>query len=486
MPLPREFSYRWKYVALLSALMTTALAGGLSAQPAPDAPFAARRSDAWKVIGPGGGGAQFNPTISPLDPKRVFVNTDMTGAFASDDGGNSWRMFNLRGVVRFFVCDPVSPNLVYAKTIGLWRSTNGGRTWNLVHPAPSNVKKVVALGDHAAERIVTKDGSSEDIDALAVDPADSRTLYAAMNYRERWVLSISTDWGGTWKEAGTLPAGTRKVYVDPKSPPEDRTLYAIGTNSVSMRKAGGWSHYQGPEGVKAFNGVSAGFQTDGGKLVIYCVAGRFWRGGSNGVTGIYKSGDGGETWQKIDEGLLAMALNGTQPPEWRAVATCLSQPNIVYVSYKNLSVGPSPDENYLGVAKTVDGGKTWKLIWKDSNNQAGANIRDAWINARFGPEWGENPFDLEVAATNPDICFGTDFGRTIRTVDGGKTWEGVYSRKMAHGAWSTAGIDVTTCYWVHFDPFESSRMFISYTDIGLFLSEDGGRSWESASKYGIP
>jgi photosystem II stability/assembly factor-like uncharacterized protein len=44
---------------------------------------------------------------------------------------------------------------------------------------------------------------------------------------------------------------------------------------------------------------------------------------------------------------------------------------------------------------------------------------------------------------------------------------------------------VTTAYGVHQDPFDPKRLFISYTDIGLFRSEDGGESWTISSE-GIP
>ena len=47
------------------------------------------------------------------------------------------------------------------------------------------------------------------------------------------------------------------------------------------------------------------------------------------------------------------------------------------------------------------------------------------------------------------------------------------------------GLDVTTAYGVHFDPFDPKRMFISYTDIGLFRSENAGASWFSAGQ-GVP
>src|SRR5881296_4362680 len=74
----------------------------------------------FKIIGPGGGGAMFHPTISPHNPNTVLVSCDMTGAYITHDGGKSWRMFNLRGVVEFFVFDPLDANTLYAQSVGLW------------------------------------------------------------------------------------------------------------------------------------------------------------------------------------------------------------------------------------------------------------------------------------------------------------------------------------------------------------------------------
>jgi photosystem II stability/assembly factor-like uncharacterized protein len=51
--------------------------------------------------------------------------------------------------------------------------------------------------------------------------------------------------------------------------------------------------------------------------------------------------------------------------------------------------------------------------------------------------------------------------------------------------WTSTGLNVTTNYGVHFDPFDAIREFITYTDIGLFRSEDGGQSWQS-STAGVP
>src|SRR5438046_8827395 len=61
----------------------------------------------FRVMGPGGGGAMFHPTISPHDLNTVLVGCDMTGAYITHDGGKSWRMFNLRGVAQFFLFVPL-------------------------------------------------------------------------------------------------------------------------------------------------------------------------------------------------------------------------------------------------------------------------------------------------------------------------------------------------------------------------------------------
>src|SRR5207253_10304888 len=133
----------------------------------------------FKVIGPGGGGAMFHPTISPHDPNTVLISCDMTGSYITHDAGQSWRMFNLRGVVRLFVFDPINPKIIYAQATGLWRSADGGETWNLLYPEPSTVKEVVMRSDHADEILVAGPDPLGTIVALAVDPADSRVLYVA-------------------------------------------------------------------------------------------------------------------------------------------------------------------------------------------------------------------------------------------------------------------------------------------------------------------
>jgi photosystem II stability/assembly factor-like uncharacterized protein len=83
------------------------------------------------------------------------------------------------------------------------------------------------------------------------------------------------------------------------------------------------------------------------------------------------------------------------------------------------------------------------------------------------------------------VCYATDDGRIVKTSDGGKTWQAIYSRQMPDGGWTTTGLDVTTSFGVHFDPFDFKRILIGHSDIGLFRSENGGKSWFS-STTGVP
>jgi len=145
------------------------------------------------------------------------------------------------------------------------------------------------------------------------------------------------------------------------------------------------------------------------------------------------------------------------------------------VSYSGLR---APIRATDGVARTVDGGRHWTPVW--------LNVSDAWLTERFNAGWVGNPLGLAVAPGTPDVVYTTDYGRTLRTLDGGVSWQAVYSTRAVDGGWTTNGLDVTTSYGVHFDPFDPQHMFISYTDIGLFASDNGGASWYSATRGGVP
>ncbi len=419
----------------------------------------AQRPGDFRIIGPGGGGAMFHPTISPHDTDVVLIACDMTGSYITYDGGETWRMFNLRGVVDFFVFDPLNPKTIYAHATALWRSTDGGERWNLVYPSPSTVKSVRMNSDHADETILADPDPLGTISAMAIDPADSNVLFVTAGNRQNPSLFVSRDYGKTWRKQADLPAPAGHIWIDPHSPPGARTLYVAGAQAVAVVSSSEVRKFALPI---AASDISLGFGAEG-QATIYMTAEK----------GVFVSGDGGFTWRRSD-------LPG-QAAKVRAIATSLRHPEIAYVSYDHLKLN---GKSWIGVAKTTNSGRDWQLVWKESDEPA-ENVHDNWITERFGPGWGENPLALTVAQQDPKVAYGTDFGRAMRTSDAGATWVAQYSRRVDGAGWTSRGLDVTTSYGIHLDPFDSKRQFITYTDIGLFRSEDGGASWTSSTS-GVP
>src|ERR1700756_4291062 len=222
----------------------------------------ALRPGHFQVIGPGGGGAMFHPTVSPHDLNTVLVNCDMTGVYITHDGGKSWRMFNLRGVIQFFVFDPVDKNVVYAKATGLWRSDDNGATWRLVYPKPSTIKRIKMSSDHADEALFAEpDPLGGEVMALAIDPADSKELYVAAGDKKKQnaALFVSHDTGGSWTREADLPGIVRKIWVDPASAANARTLFIGGPGFMAKRTPSGTQRIVGPA-AKRLTDISAGFR----------------------------------------------------------------------------------------------------------------------------------------------------------------------------------------------------------------------------------
>ncbi len=433
---------------------------------------AASRPGNFTVIGPGGGGSFYNPTINPSDPNTVLVSSDMTGSYITHDGGRSWRMFNLRGVSNFFAFDPRAPHTIYADTIGLWRSTNNGATWNLIYPDPATITGLKTDSDSAGVEILAQPDPLGRLTAFAVDPADSHTLYAAAEKQGESALFVSRDYGKSWRKQASLPEAARNLWVDPHSPLHSRKIiltgvsFAVVANGSHIRKielpgspADRTSSY--PYMQSRF--TSAGF-TSTGNPILYAIS----------STGGSVSRDGGDTWQ-------ALSIPGTGA-SLDAIATSLHHPETAYLSFQHLDLD---GQTWRGVMKTVDSGRTWKFVWKASRTTSASNFHGGWLMERFGTGWDENPEMLGAANQDPNLVYATDSGRVIATTDGGKDWYAKYSRRVPGGGWTTTGLDPTTNYGIFFDPFNSQHQFIAYTDIGLFSSNDGGKSWESAS-YGIP
>jgi len=140
-------------------LLAAAAAGAAAvlAPPEPLGPTRPVRLDAWRIVGPGGGGTTRRPAVSPHDPRVVVIACDMSGAYITTDGGASWRMFNLGSVPTAFAFGPKSPATLYAGAEGLYKSEDAGRTWRLVLPDPAQKTFERSIGDHGDRVFFTDD-----------------------------------------------------------------------------------------------------------------------------------------------------------------------------------------------------------------------------------------------------------------------------------------------------------------------------------------
>jgi BNR/Asp-box repeat protein len=464
---------------------------------------AAPRLDAWRILGPGGGGTFYHPAVSPHDPRLVVETTDMTSGYVSTDGGESWRLFQLGGSPLVFAFDPVSPSVIYAANAALWRSEDGARTWRLVFPSPERNTVTHHWSDHG-DTVYTTDeplypsGRYARIHAVGVDPSDPRQLLLALSSRKvgppgttpesDTAILESRDRGRRWERRGSLGQGRALVLWIEK----DGLARVLATDGAWEGSSGGWQHFAPPSGAR-FDSGSFGRDASSGRTLVYATS----PFGPNGTGGLHVSEDGGRTWRTSGRELAALSFGTTRGEAWGPAAT--SRPMlypvsasaghglVAYVGLRGLRHAEGGPK-FNGIARTADGGMTWTIVHEEADRPS-ANLRGSWVEERALEDgysvWFDAPTDLGVGPEDPDVCFATDLFRTYRTTDGGKTWAQLNSVSRGDDAWVSRGLDVTTTYGVHFDPFDSRRVFVSTTDIGLFRSDDGGASWIDSSR-GVP
>ena len=172
--------------------------------------------------------------------------------------------------------------------------------------------------------------------------------------------------------------------------------------------------------------------------------------------GIWKSVDGGETWE------FAGLEDSRQVPRVRIHP---KDPNIVFVAALGHASGPNQQR---GVFRTTDGGENWKRVLF-ANDEAGAIdliIDPSNPRVVYASTWRvkRNHFSLES---------GGEGSALWKSTDGGDTWTDI-SRNKGLPQKSTLGIIGITV-----SPVDSNRLWamVEANDGGLFRSDDAGKTW---------
>lgn len=445
----------------------------------------------WKKLGPGGGGSTFIPTFSYTDPSNFVIRCDMTGAYVTTNGGLSYSQVNFPNGSTSFAYDPSDSKVLYVGSASLHVSRDGGRSWERIFPSQSEIVDEQFRGDHANFYIKTQKGSiypdqGVRIRNIRVDPTDPMRVYFSIGD----VLYHTNDGGKTWQSmplSGTVEfvyintLGTEsKVYVYTSN-------YAYSINPLNTA----YKEWHLPQEMQPAFSFTGGRVKGTNQTIVYALHNYEPErdSGKTAPTTLWYSTDMGEIWQQSDDDTLLNA--GGVTPTYSSLSAAENDAANVYViasSYVENKEGKK--SHWYGALKSTDLAKSWQWVWKGGggsgrygvkDGQDAANLKDAWVQQAFGGEY-IRLIDVGVAPNDGNVAIVTDWYRTMKTTNGGKSWKEVYSEKQTDGNYISRGVDVTTTYGVHFDPFDEKHIAISYTDIGYHHSYDGGKSWARSTE----
>lgn len=343
----------------------------------------------WRLIGPFSGGRTTAVAGHPAEPSTFYLGATGGGVWRTTDAGTTWRNISdgylTTNTIGAIAVAPSDPNLIYVGTgeapirpvaaasgDGLYKSTDGGRTWR-------NVGLVQA---RQISRVII-DPTRPDIVFVAVQgdpwgPSDMRGVYK------------SIDGGVSWK---------RVLFVDRSTGASDLSMDA---HDPEVLYAAMWDHQRTPWSIRS-GGPGSGIwkSTDGGEHWSRLRKGLPGLMGKIGVAvspadssrvyamieatagGVYRSDDAGATWSRVNDD------QGPRDRGWY---------------YSHITADPkNRDRVYLMAAPFLvsdDGGKTFRII----RNAHGDN-HALWINPQ-----------------HPQIMIEGNDGGAAVTLNGGKTW----------------------------------------------------------------
>jgi len=366
---------------------------------------------------------------------------------ASTYQGLRWRMIGpfRGGRTRAVAGVPGQPSVFYIGQVngGVWKSNDYGRTW-------------IPIFDSQP---------TQSVGAIAVAPSDSNIIYVGSGEGlHRPDLAVgngiyrSTDAGKTWSHLGLenaqqIPA----LAVDPHDP--NRLFAAVLGHPYGPSAERGI--FRSTDGGVTWQKVLYKDENTGGSdiemdpsnpNVLYAALWEVregpWEDGnifSGTGGGLFKSIDGGNTWKQLTHGLPNDVVQVN-------IAISPSLPSRIYLTLGTARRGEYGSGAGLGFYRSDDAGETWYSA-----------TTDARPSMRIGG--GDLPI-ARVDPKNPDVVYSTGIV-TVRSIDGGKTWMSI------RGA---PGGDDYQNLWINPD---DPKTILLVSDQGAIITVNGGETWSS-------
>lgn len=366
---------------------------------------------------------------------------------------NAWQFagpINIGGRVTDIEMPASDMNTIYAGMAsgGIFKSTNQGATWFPIF----DDMPVLSIGD------------------IAIDPKDKNTIYAGTGEANASSnngsfpgngIYKSTNAGASWVYKG-LPASQNigRIVINPDKPD---TLFVAamgrlyGTNPERgvYRSFNGGNTWQKVLYVNDTTGcIDLAINPDSTNIIYAAMWQRIkYPLGSNRCgagSGIYKSTDGGNTWTLLTNGLPS---NDSQRGRI-GIDISQSNPNILYAIYTTTTNG-----NADGIYKSMNGGSSWSRV--DDGSMGDINNGYGWYFA-----------NMRIDPSNPNIVYalGMDMWKST---NGGITWNNLTN--------STIHVDHHALYIHPLNP----NLIINGNDGGVYTSVDAGNSWNFVASLPI-